>query len=528
MNTSLVGWVALVGLVTGCGASEDRPPPAKEDPRAEIPGRAPKKTAAFTPSRCFTNMVPGDYAAECGTVTVRAGGSGSDEIELAVMVLYSDDDAPADPVVYLEGGPGGSGILVAAYDPFPFETILEHRDLILVDQRGTGFSDPSLRCYGSATELDDQLAELDQCKTDWEAQGVDFAEYNTRRNARDMDQVRHALGYDTWNLYGISYGSRLALTIVRDYPEAVRSMVIDGVLPLQVDLLADGVQSMAGSLEALTEACNAQPDCADAYGDVAAKLFEAADQLEAEPAELEIGVELDGETAFAVVMQLLYSSDVLPYIPALVAGLLEGDYSLFELLLADGGLGGGFATGMYYAVTCQDEAAFTSPEIVDAARADFDPRYAFAFDAHVLLDVCDHWSLPAAPSTENEGVESDVPSLVTSGAFDPVTPPAYGALAAEGLSHAQQFVLADQAHGASVSKCGAKLVNDFFDEPSRKLASDCVDNLGPPNFVTGRQQALVTPPRLHFEVPVRWDAELIRRLAEAAERARRLAPRPPR
>ena len=119
-----------------------------------------------------------------------------------------------------------------------------------------------------------------------------------------------------------------------------------------------------------------------------------------------------------------------------------------------------------------------------------------------------------------------MPSLVTSGAFDPVTPPAYGALAAEGLSQSQQFVLADQSHGASVSKCGAKLVNAFFDDPDARLSSDCVESLGPPNFVTGRQQALVTPPRLHFEVPVRWDAELLRRLVDAAERARRLTPRP--
>jgi pimeloyl-ACP methyl ester carboxylesterase len=518
-------WVGLLSLTVACG-SVDRPAHESDDRGLPIPARAREKSANFLAGECFTDDHPEGYAAECGKVVVSEGGEGSPDIDLAVMILYSKHEAPEDPVVYLEGGPGASAVGLSWYEPFPFEHILEHRDLVLVDQRGTGYSDPSLVCRGDSGTADEEFDALDACREDWEADGVDLSQYNTRQNAQDIDRVRQALGYDRWNLYGISYGSRLALTIARDFPSTVRSMAIDGILPLQADLIADGVPSMAGSLQAVSDACQAQPDCAETYGDVAENLFEAVDELELHPVELESGGVLSGGLALSVIVQLLYSASILPYIPALVAGLHAQDFTLFEHLLTGGEAGPEFAIAMYYAVTCQDEAPFTSPAIVDAARQPFDERYALAFDARALLEVCERWNLPASPARENEVVQSDVPSLVTSGAFDPVTPPAYGELAVAGLSNAQSFVLADQSHGASVSPCGAELVTAFFDDPERRLDPTCVDHLGAPSFRTSRQ-ALVTPrPSLQFEVPVRWDDELVQRLVDAAERARRRSPVP--
>ena len=141
----------------------------------------------------------------------------------------------------------------------------------------------------------------------------------------------------------------------------------------------------------------------------------------------------------------------------------------------------------------------------------------------VLLQICKSWDLPASPDRENERVDSDVPSLVTSGAFDPVTPPAYGEMAAAGLSSSQTFVLRDQSHGASVSRCGNDLVTAFFDDPERQLDPSCVDGLDVPSFATGRR-GLVSAPKLRFEVGVEWTDELIDELAEAAARARRDRP----
>jgi len=523
--SGVLNLVSVLSMTVAC-SSPDRPGFDSDDNRPSIPERARDKSANFLAGECFTGDHPEGYAAECGRVVVAEGGEGSEAIDLAVMILYSKHEVPEDPVVYLEGGPGASGVSLGWYEPFPFAHILEHRDLVLVDQRGTGYSKPSLTCRGNAETVDEELDGLDACREDWEAEGVDFSQYNTRRNAADLDRVRQALGYDRWNLYGISYGSRLALTIARDFPATVRSMAIDGILPLQADLIADGVPSMAGSLEAVSAACQAQADCAETYGDVDENLFRAVDELEANPVELESGVMLSGGLALSVIMQLLYSAKVLPYIPALVAGLRVKDFSLFEQMLSGGEEGPSFAVAMYYAVTCQDEAPFTSRATVDAAREPFDERYALAFDARILLEVCDRWNLPASPARENEVVESDVPSLVTSGSFDPVTPPAYGELAAAGLSNAQTFVLADQSHGASVSRCGAELVTAFFDDPEQRLDPTCVDHLGAPSFRTGNRQALITPPRLEFEVPVRWDAELVQRLVEAAKHARQRFPGP--
>ncbi|HEY6726554.1 MAG TPA: alpha/beta fold hydrolase [Polyangiaceae bacterium] len=524
MIRTAVGWAGLVGvlgLVAACGSSDDRPPHEDEPGGGPgLPQRARDKAANFLARDCFTGDLPRGYAAECGEVRVPEGGADARDIELAVMILYSNRDVPDDPVVYLEGGPGASAVSLAWYDPFPFEHILEHRDLVLVDQRGTGYSEPSLRCNVGSGSSDGEIDDVAECQRDWEQQGVDLSQYNTRQNARDLDRVRQALGFDQWNLYGISYGSRLALTVARDYPDTVRSMAIDGILPLDADLLGDGVASMATSLESVSAACLAQPDCAETYGDIAESMFQVVDQLEAEPAELDGGQQLSGGLALSIIVQLLYSAEILPYIPALIAGLHAEEYSLFHELLEGSEAGPGFAVGMYYAVTCQDEAPFTSPALVDAKRAGFDERYALAFDAQLLLAICERWNLPASPERENQRVESDVPSLVTSGAFDPVTPPAYGDMAAAGLSNAQTFVLADQSHGASVSSCGNRLVTAFFNDPERTLDSGCVDSLGVPDFRTGRQP-LVHTPKLRFEVPVHWNDELLQKLADAAARARR-------
>src|SRR5690606_34558126 len=143
---------------------------------------------------------------------------------------------------------------------------------------GTGFSTPSLFCSEDIqADAEQHLVGLAACRDGWEAKGVDLAQYNTRRNAEDLDLARQALVYDTWNVYGISYGSRLGLTLARDYPDHVRALVIDGVLPLQVDLLANGVASVAASLQLLRESCAAQADCDAAYGDIEAKLLDTVE-----------------------------------------------------------------------------------------------------------------------------------------------------------------------------------------------------------------------------------------------------------
>lgn len=517
------GWLVLIGVAC---SSPDRPERWNDDPKGVPVERVPERSSAFRPGRCPV-APPAGHTADCGTVRVSEAEAGSREVELAVMVLYSKAEVPPDPVVYLEGGPGSSAIAITQYEPFVFDPILEQRDLILIDQRGTGFSNPALFCTGGlGVDIAEELELTADCRSEWQERGVDLGQYNTRQNARDVEQVREALGYELWNVYGISYGSRLGLTVVRDYPEHVRSLIIDGVLPLQVDLLAEGVPSLAGSLESLNQACQEQASCAEAYGNLVTRLFESVDRLDRAPVELELAggqsLPLTGSLAFNVIAQLLYVAEVLPYMPALIAQIYEEDYVLFELLADSFGGESGLAVGMYYSVTCQDEAAFTTRDTIENARAGLDPHYVMGFDATLLMDVCEIWDVPASPASENLAVESEIPSLVLSGAFDPVTPPGFGALAAAGLSNSQEFVLPDQAHGASVSQCGMSLVSSFLDAPTEPLTDRCLGRLGPPGFVTGRwSEAELPVPTLQFEVPVRWDEGLVDRLKRALERSAR-------
>jgi len=280
----------MLALLCARCSSPDRPNPVDvSDTRPEVPERAPEKGAAYTPADCFIPPPPG-YAADCGWVTVPEAPDSERDIQLAVMVLYSSSEVPNDPVVYLEGGPGGSGLSVVATEPFVFEHILSQRDLVLIDQRGTGYSDPWLVCPEDIeATVEEALESLRTCRETWQGRGVDLGQYNTRQNASDIERVRAALGYAEWNVYGISYGSRLALTVLRDYPEHVRALMIDGVLPLQADLLASATPSSAASLQAVNAGCQEQADCAAAYADIIGKLFESVDRLDAEPAPLDLG-----------------------------------------------------------------------------------------------------------------------------------------------------------------------------------------------------------------------------------------------
>ncbi|MCA9904902.1 MAG: alpha/beta fold hydrolase, partial [Anaerolineae bacterium] len=178
-------------------------------------------------------LVEGDDV-DCGLLFVPEDRTDPDSatIELAVAILYaSEDDVQPDPIIYLAGGPGGNAVdELEAWVDIPY---IQDRDLILLDQRGTGYSFPSLNCPEIEESEDDATQ---ACRDRLVADGVNLQAYNSAENAADVADLRVALGYDEWNLYGISYGTRLAQTIVRDYPQGIRSVILDSAYPLAANL----------------------------------------------------------------------------------------------------------------------------------------------------------------------------------------------------------------------------------------------------------------------------------------------------
>ncbi len=523
---------AAIALSSGC-SDADRPSPL-EIASARDPGdRVPPTTDAYESVQCWF-AAPKTHTVRCGYVSVPETRDvpSSATLKIAVAVVYSNQPNPApEPVVYLEGGPGGAAISAIFGQNFIFEPLLSDRDLIVFDQRGTGYSQPALGCEevdslpADAAE-DVVLDAVGACRTRHDQAGVQLASYNSRENAADIEALREALGYDAWHLYGISYGSRLALTALRDAPAHIRSVVLDGVFPLQANLFADVPATAQRAFELVFSACAAQADCNESFGDLETRFYQTLTALNQTPAELTVSghsVQMSGTTALNTLRLLLYSSAALPLLPLIIDRMAEGDYSFFQNVLS--GLGGPslLSYGMYLSVMCQDELAHTSREEVVATANQSSPIFAETFADTTIFDICERWQVPASAVAENSPVRSDVPSLVLSGEFDPVTPPAYGTMAASYLSAAQEFVLNGEAHGSSVSECGSRLVRAFLNAPTEPVDTACLQALSAPSFETlsrtpGRAAARTAGTRPQFVTEGEVPKSLIEELVRLAER----------
>ncbi len=468
----------LVGVVAaGCSKTE-RAPYSTDDssgtPESEIPyERLPETSEAFVESDCKHGIAP--YVSQCGTVTVPEGPGSSRSIELAVRRVFSNaKTVQEDPVVYLNGGPGGSTLDQAAFYVGVFAPLLESRDLILVDQRGTGASKPSLGC--SETEADPDAA-LDACYARL-SKLTDLSNTTTVSNAADHELLRQAFGYVSWNLYGISYGTRLGLTIARDFPAGVRSLVLDSVVPLESDLIAGLAINGQTALEVAFAACLEDSACAAKYPDSMTQLLAVVNSLDATP---HLDPAFDGQAFVNVLFQTMYNPEGVSLVPYLIDAASKGNYDKFSLLLQGSGAAS-ISFGMHLSLHCAEEVPFTTPDLVAKADAQVHTEIRAALSGAKYLDYCAHWPVNVAPASENEPALSDVPTLVMSGKFDPVTPPKNALLVANELAHAQYFELSDQSHGASTGDCGMSLVRQFFDDPNVPVPVGCSGSLPPLAF----------------------------------------------
>lgn len=516
MTTTVQTCAILAGIacasvqMSACGGDE-RAPLAEQVIGAEEPDlpteRLPQTTDAFAAERCWAK-IPG-YRTQCGVVTVPLSPGSEDIVSLGVMRIFSNDEVPEqEPLIYLEGGPGGAVLRNADLLFDYFETFVLDRDLILFDQRGTGVSLPSLSC----ASFDD----TSECY----AKALETTEpsaYSTRNNAHDVDAIRRAFGYEKVNLLGISYGTRLALTVMRDFPEGVRSAVIDAVVPLQVDLLAGLAPNAERAFLALFAACAVDSECHEKYPDSLTALQDVVAALDEHPYEGE-RFDIDGKLFVSLLFNLLYSPEALGLIPLLIQRAQEGDFELLEeisLALS----GGDFSDGMHLSVQCAEELPFTSRADVLAADESVIPAIAAGVSGREYFAMCEDWPVEAAPLGENEPVHSPIPTLALAGMFDPITPPSYTELAAETLSSAFVYVLSSESHGSSVGTCGSSIVREFLKNPREEPSSICLSDLPSPEFESLRASRRGVGPLRHVGRPPSFATQ--RPSAEEIARVRR-------
>ena len=464
--------VSIVGAaLLGCGRKSDE----HDYHNPLVPDeRLPKTTEDFEEAECDDSFLA-DYVKQCGVVEVPSTEGAEDTISLSVVRVFTDSIRPkADPVIYLDGGPGVATLGSVQYMVEALRPMYPDRDLIFFDQRGVGLSRPELSCAGEGTVEE----VLDDCYATW-SQRVDLNAYRTVENAHDVARIVAALGYEQLNLLGISYGTRLALTVLREHPGIVRSAVIDSVVPLQVDLFAETAVNGQNALQTVFEACAADVDCHNKYPDPHAQLLKVVEELNDSPVDAG-GFEVDGYQFIGVIFQMMYSSELIPFIPYFIDLVDSGDTDLLETLFAYTTDETGFSFGMHLSLQCAEEIAFSNRAAFEERDALVEEPLREALSAKIYLDYCEHWPVDAAPPIENEPVRSDIPTLVLAGKFDPITPPSFSMAAFDYLSAAQFFLVETESHGASVSECGAELVRSFTSDPRGMVDGFCV--LDAPGF----------------------------------------------
>lgn len=478
------------------------------------PAHAQDYQAQFEFHECPDDIeYPPNRTIDCGTLLVpenRADPDGN-QVRLPVWIFrHRFGGGTPDPIVYLAGGPGGSASgLIPSFD-FLMGPLNIYRDVIIFDQRGTGRAEPSLHCrpFGlAAYEAYAQPFELEEganhaadalidCYEDYRAQGIDVNQYTSRTNAADINDLRLALELEQINLFGISYGTRLALTVVRDFPEALRSVVIDSVDPPRVRLYPETPANGAAAIDGLFRLCAADPACDAAYPDLEAKFYEVVERLNAEPQLLEVrrprdgeyyDAYLDGDLFVGAIFWNLYSTTAITYLPEVIDEAWRGFYGPLRQNLLPGYFvwDGNLATVMHYAVNCNEEIIFDSLEDLDRAGDSLDPRLQGFFDVdnYMTYAICQRWEANEPDPRENDPVFSQIPTLILTGELDPITPPRWGELAAETLENAYVFMVAGAGHAVTFAhECPMDMARRFFEDPTVPPDDYCLAQISGPRF----------------------------------------------
>jgi pimeloyl-ACP methyl ester carboxylesterase len=487
----------------------------------DTPSPTPAPIPVFEEADCPFELPKGEVdgrTVECGYLEVPEDRTdpGTATLRLAVAIFHPDGDPEPDPVIYLEGGPGGSALEFArlSFETLSAPVFAANRDLILFDQRGVGLSEPVLDCPAltqlgielldneiggeelTYQEMDDLYLETALACGE-ELRGIaDLSDYDSDASAADVEDLRRALGYDQVNLWGISYGTRLALEVMRDYPDGVRSVVLDSVVPPDVDPQVEGPANVDRALALLLDSCATDEGCNAAYPELRTVLFDTVDRLNESPAAFPVTDALTGEVYDAVMngddmlgllAQSLYQTDVIPLLPQIIYDASDGSYGLLARIAGSRlAVREGMSDGTQFSVQCNEEVSFSSATAFEAALAEhpeLEGLYASADGEPATFALCDGWGAGQADASANEPVTSAVPALVMSGEFDPVTPPDWGRRAAETLENGAFFEYPGEGHGVSPGDgCAAEMMTAFLEDPDAVPEDACMVEMGPPQF----------------------------------------------
>jgi pimeloyl-ACP methyl ester carboxylesterase len=438
----------------------------------------------------------GSVAARCGALVVAENPAepAGRTIALRVAVIRAlDRHRTREPLFILAGGPGQAATDFYAAYASAFAPSQRTHDVVLLDQRGTGGSN-RLGCdfppdFEVATPTPARIRELSAACRRGLGGRPEF--YTTSLAVRDLDAVRAALGFERISLYGISYGTRVALHYLRRYPARVGAVVLDGVLPPDASPIADTPLAAERALALAFARCHADTACEQAFPELARRFGELRAGLARRPRHLTIadpasGVprELDFDAgALAGAVRLLnYYAATTALLPFLIDRAARDDYAPLaaQLLMLGAHLDAQLAYGMNAAVTCAEDV----PSLGRADRAALAGTYLGSQQLDGLAVLCEGWPPGVVDPDLYAPLDTAVPALLLSGEADPVTPPAYAARAAAGFRDRLHIVVKGQGHGQFAVGCAPRVIARFLDAgTARGLDASCLEAATAPPFV---------------------------------------------
>jgi pimeloyl-ACP methyl ester carboxylesterase len=413
---------------------------------------------------CLTLVVPEDWSEPTGGVVA---------LEVAVVHAAARVEG-LPPVIYLHGGPGG-GVLDDLADDLGAsigaELIAQDQDWIFFDQRGSGRSRPLLDCGEIALNdagpaSDEVVAQLVACGRELAADGVDFSQYQSRNVAKDVQAIRAALGLDAFDLYGLSYGTRVAAAVLTHEPDGLRAIVYDSPWPPEAKWTEPGPGWVSREVRELLRACASDAVCRG-HGDLER-------ELDALTRNWLDGADTRHARALALfLMESLYDPDMVRSLPRTLASLTRGDLSKLAHYAASSGAG--YAEALHMAVMCNEELPFESADAVRANAAGDPIAEAVALTMSNYFAACEGFGRGTPPPVEQQSIQSDRPALFLAAGIDAGCPAELSEAAVRGYVHGQLAIAPFTTHDlAANSACARRLARAFLRAPLRRLDISCI------------------------------------------------------
>jgi pimeloyl-ACP methyl ester carboxylesterase len=430
--------------------------------------------------------------ARCGTLVRPEDPADPDspalELHVAVVSALSLEPEP-DPFVPIAGGPGQASTRFYAGYAGAFEEIRRTRDIVLIDQRGTGKS-ASMNC-----DVEEEIVEgafsreqtIEDTRRCLAVLPHDPRYFTTSVAVQDLEALRLALGYTQFNLYGISYGSRVAQHFLRRYPESTRSVIIDGVVPPQIALGPTIAIDAQNALEAIFERCTESEACSERFPTLRDDFDRLRARLIEEPVTVSMAHPVNGaleditfdDNNMAGALRLLsYSPQSVALIPLLIDEAVNGNFAPLaaQFLMISAGMAEQLSVGMHNAVVCTEDFPYFAGEAV--SRVALAATYIGPVQLDALEAICSVWPKGVLDEDFKTPVATDIPVLLLSGEADPITPPAYADLAAVDLGNALHLTGKRQGHGQAPQGCMPQVIGRFVESASFEgLQTDCLNRL---------------------------------------------------